>query len=83
MNTKLIVNLVTSSSTVTSFISTLGQINPFYTSISFHTSINLTQRSIHTNEGRTYITNPHDLNDFVCIRVCIRDSERDPKAAPA
>ncbi len=51
MNTKVILNLLASSSTVTSFISTListlGQINPA------HTSINLTQRSIHTNHGRT------------------------------
>jgi hypothetical protein len=39
----------------------------------------LTQRSIDTNDGHTCITNPHGLNDFICIR----DSDRDPKAAPA
>ncbi|HEY9803320.1 MAG TPA: hypothetical protein V6D25_23450 [Leptolyngbyaceae cyanobacterium] len=61
-----------SSSIFTSLISTLGVINPA------HANVNLTQRLIHTNDGRTCITNPHGLKDFVCIR----DTERDPKSAP-
>ncbi|WP_026104416.1 hypothetical protein [Anabaena sp. PCC 7108] len=72
MNKKLILNLLASSSIFTSLMSTLGIINPA------HASVNLTQRLIHTNDGRTCITNPHGLKDFVCIR----DSERDPKAVP-
>ncbi|BAT54947.1 hypothetical protein NOS3756_39220 [Nostoc sp. NIES-3756] len=73
MNKKLILNLFASSSIFTSLISTLGVINPA------HANVNLTQRLIHTNDGRTCITNPHGLKDFVCIR----DTERDPKAPPA
>jgi len=73
MNRKLILNLFASSSIFTSLISTLGIINPA------HASVNLTQKLMHTSDGRTCITNPHGLKDFVCIR----DSERDPKAAPA
>lgn len=73
MNKKLILNLLASSSIFTSLMSTLGIINPA------HASVNLTQQLIHTNDGRTCITNPHGLKNFVCIR----DSERDPKAAPA
>ena len=73
MNKKLILNLFASSSIFTSLISTLGIIHPA------HASVNLTQKLIHTSDGRTCITNPHGLKDFVCIR----DSERDPKAAPA
>ncbi|WP_413172784.1 hypothetical protein [Anabaena azotica] len=73
MNKKLILNLIASSSIFTSLMSTLGVINPA------HASVNLTQRLIHTNDGRTCITNPHGLKDFICIR----DSERDPKASPA
>ncbi|BAY67638.1 hypothetical protein ACN23B_10100 [Anabaena sp. FACHB-709] len=71
MNRKLILSLFASSSIFTSLVSTLGIINP--------AQANLTQRLIHTNDGRTCITNPHGMKDFVCIR----DSERDPKAAPA
>jgi hypothetical protein len=73
MNKKLILNLFASSSIFTSLISTLGIIHPA------HASVNLTQKLMHTSDGRTCITNPHGLKDFVCIR----DSERDPKAAPA
>lgn len=72
MNKKLILNLFASSSIFTSLMSTLGVINPA------HASVNLTQRLIHTNDGRTCISNPHGFKNFVCIR----DSERDPKAAP-
>ncbi|WP_427160335.1 hypothetical protein ACQFX9_01145 [Aliinostoc sp. HNIBRCY26] len=71
MNKKLILNLFASSSVFVSLISTLGIINPA------HAGVNLTQRLIHTDDGRTCITNPHGLKDFVCIR----DSERDPKAS--
>jgi hypothetical protein len=71
MNRKLILSLFASSSIFTSLVSTLGIINPAHA--------NLTQKLIHTNDGRTCITNPHGMKDFVCIR----DSERDPKAAPA
>lgn len=70
MNKKLVLNLFASSSIFTSLISTLGIINPA------HAGVNLNQRLMHTNDGRTCITNPHGLKDFVCIR----DSERDPKA---
>ncbi|MBH8572875.1 hypothetical protein I8752_07560 [Nostocaceae cyanobacterium CENA369] len=72
MSKKLILNLLSSSAIFTSMISTLGIINPA------HGSVNLTQRLIHTNDGRTCITNPHGLKDFVCIK----DSERDPNAPP-
>lgn len=70
MNKKLVLNLFASSSIFTSLISTLGILNPA------HAGVNLNQRLMHTNDGRTCITNPHGLKDFVCIR----DSERDPKA---
>ncbi len=72
MNKKLILGLFASSSIFTSLMSTLAIINPA------HANIGLTQKLVHTNDGRTCITNPHTLKDFVCIR----DSERDPKAAP-
>ncbi len=72
MNKKLILNLFASSSIFTSLISTLGVINPA------HASDNIIQRLIHTNDNQTCITNPHGMKDFVCIK----DSERDPKAAP-
>lgn len=72
MSKKLVLNLVSSSAIFTSLMSTLAIINPA------HANVNLTQRLIHTDDGRTCITNPHGLKDFVCIR----DSERDPKAAP-
>ncbi|MBD2436330.1 hypothetical protein [Nostoc sp. FACHB-110] len=73
MSKKLILNLLSSSAIFSSLMSTLAIINPA------HASVNLTQRLIHTDDGRTCITNPHGLKDFVCIR----DSERDPKAPPA
>jgi len=72
MNKKLVLNLLSSSAIFTSLMSTLAAINPV------HASVNLNQRLMHTNDGRTCITNPHGLKDFVCIR----DSERDPKASP-
>ncbi|QLE57015.1 hypothetical protein [Nostoc sp. TCL26-01] len=72
MNKKLILNLLAGSSIFTSLMSTLTIINPA------HANSNLTQRLVHTNDGRTCITNPHGMKDFVCIR----DSERDPKASP-
>jgi hypothetical protein len=71
MSQKLILNLFSSSAIFTSLMSTLAIINPA------HANANLTQRLIHTNDGRTCITNPHGLKDFICIR----DTERDPKAA--
>lgn len=37
-----------------------------------HASTSITQRLLHTEDGRTCITNPHGGKDFVCIR----DSER-------
>ncbi|BAZ00110.1 hypothetical protein NIES37_40930 [Tolypothrix tenuis PCC 7101] len=70
MNKKLILNLFASSSIFTSLMSTLGVINPA------HASVNLTQRLLHTNDGRTCISNPHGFKNFVCIR----DSERNPNA---
>ncbi|ALF55927.1 hypothetical protein ACX27_28750 [Nostoc piscinale CENA21] len=73
MSKKLVLNLLSSSAIFTSLMSTLAVIHPA------HASVNLTQKLIHTNDGRTCITNPHGLKDFVCIR----DSERDPKAPPA
>ncbi len=45
-------------------MSTLAAFNPAHASI--------TQRLMHTQDGRTCITNPHGGTDFVCIR----DSER-------
>ncbi|MBD2493617.1 hypothetical protein [Nostoc sp. FACHB-280] len=72
MNKKLVLNLLSSSAIFTSLMSTLAVIPA-------HASVNLTQKLMHTNDGRTCITNPHGLKDFVCIR----DSERDPKAPPA
>ena len=37
-----------------------------------HASTSISQRLMHTEDGRTCITNPHGQKDFVCIR----DSER-------
>ncbi|WP_193195890.1 hypothetical protein [Nostoc sp. MG11] len=64
MNRKLILNLLSSSSIFVSLMSTLAAFNPAHASI--------TQRLMHTQDGRTCITNPHGGTDFVCIR----DSER-------
>jgi len=72
MSKKLILNLLSSSAIFTSLMSTLAIINPA------HANTNLSQKLIHTDDGRTCITNPHGMKDFVCIR----DSERDPKAPP-
>lgn len=72
MSKKLILNLLSSSAIFSSLMSTLAIINPA------HANANLTQKLIHTDDGRTCITNPHGMKDFVCIR----DSERSPKAPP-
>ncbi|MFN6538514.1 MAG: hypothetical protein RM021_019485 [Nostoc sp. EkiNYC01] len=64
MNRKLILNLLSTSSIFASLMSTLGVLNPAHA--------NITQRLMHTQDGRTCITNPHGGKDFVCIR----DSER-------
>ncbi|MBD6617687.1 hypothetical protein FNW02_18090 [Komarekiella sp. 'clone 1'] len=64
MNRKLILNLLSSSSIFVSLMSTLAAFNPAHASI--------TQRLMHTQDGRTCITNPHGGTNFVCIR----DSER-------
>ncbi|MBD2736799.1 MULTISPECIES: hypothetical protein [Nostoc] len=64
MNRKLILNLLSSSTIFTSLMSTLGVFHPAHASI--------TQRLMHTQDGRTCITNPHGGKDFICIR----DSER-------
>lgn len=45
-------------------MSTLAVLNPAHA--------NITQRLMHTQDGRTCISNPHGGKDFVCIR----DSER-------
>ncbi|NDJ24727.1 hypothetical protein GS682_24400 [Nostoc sp. B(2019)] len=60
MNRKLILNLLSSSSIFVSLMSTLAAFNPAQASI--------TQRLMHTQDGRTCITNPHGGTDFVCIR---------------
>ncbi|MCF2148508.1 hypothetical protein IQ276_019170 [Desmonostoc muscorum LEGE 12446] len=64
MNRKLILNLLSTSTIFASLMSTLGVLNPAHASI--------TQRLMHTQDGRTCITNPHGGKDFVCIR----DSDR-------
>jgi hypothetical protein len=64
MNKKIILNLLSSSSIFMSLMSTLAIFNPAHAAI--------TQRLMHTQDGRTCITNPHGGKDFVCIR----DSER-------
>ncbi|MBE9037342.1 hypothetical protein [aff. Roholtiella sp. LEGE 12411] len=64
MNRKLVLNLFSTSSIFVSLMSTLAIFNPAHASI--------TQRLMHTQDGRTCITNPHGGTDFVCIR----DSER-------
>ncbi|MFN6558274.1 MAG: hypothetical protein RMY28_000505 [Nostoc sp. ChiSLP01] len=64
MNRKLILNLLSSSTIFASLMSTLGVFHPAHASI--------TQRLMHTQDGRTCITNPHGGKDFICIR----DSDR-------
>jgi hypothetical protein len=66
MSKKLILGLLSTSTVFTSLMSTLGVMNPA------HASVTITQRLLHTQDGRTCITNPHGGKDFVCIR----DSER-------
>ncbi|MEH2354928.1 hypothetical protein [Nostoc sp.] len=64
MNKKILLNLLSTSSIFVSMMSTLAVFNPAHAS--------MTQRLMHTQDGRTCITNPHGGKDFVCIR----DSER-------
>ena len=64
MNKKLVLNLLSTSTIFASLMSTLGIFSPAHA--------NITQRLMHTQDGRTCITNPHGGTDFVCIR----DSER-------
>jgi hypothetical protein len=66
MNKKILLNLLSSSSIFVSMMSTLVAFHPA------HASGSITQRLMHTQDGRTCITNPHGGTDFVCIR----DSER-------
>ena len=58
--------MLSTSSIFVSMMSTLVAFNPA------HASTSITQRLLHTEDGRTCITNPHGGSDFVCIR----DSER-------
>ncbi|MHC5611327.1 MAG: hypothetical protein ACYTXA_09980 [Nostoc sp.] len=67
MNKKIILNLLSTSSIFVSMMSTLAVFHPAHAS-----TTNITQRLMHTQDGRTCITNPHGAKDFVCIR----DSER-------
>ncbi|BBD68021.1 hypothetical protein NIES4072_46670 [Nostoc commune NIES-4072] len=66
MNKKILLNLLSTSSIFMSMMSTLVAFHPA------HASTSITQRLLHTEDGRTCITNPHGGKDFVCIR----DSER-------
>ena len=66
MNKKILLNLLSTSSIFVSMMSTLVAFHPA------HASGSITQRLLHTEDGRTCITNPHGGKDFVCIR----DSER-------
>ena len=66
MNKKILLNLLSTSSIFASMMSTLGVFHPA------HANSSITQRLLHTQDGRTCITNPHGQKDFVCIR----DSER-------
>jgi hypothetical protein len=66
MNKKILLNLLSTSSIFVSMMSTLVVFNPA------HASTTITQRLLHTEDGRTCITNPHGGKDFVCIR----DSEK-------
>ncbi|MEH2192768.1 MAG: hypothetical protein V7K98_09015 [Nostoc sp.] len=66
MNQKILLNLLSTSSIFVSMMSTLVTFHPA------HASGSITQRLMHTQDGRTCITNPHGGNNFVCIR----DSER-------
>jgi hypothetical protein len=66
MNKKILLNLLSTSSIFVSMMSTLVVFHPA------HANTNIRQRLLHTEDGRTCITNPHGGKDFVCIR----DSER-------
>lgn len=66
MNKKILLNLFSTSSIFVSMMSTLMVFHPA------HASTSISQRLMHTEDGRTCITNPHGQKDFVCIR----DSER-------
>ncbi|MEH2444917.1 MAG: hypothetical protein V7K18_03760 [Nostoc sp.] len=66
MNKKILLNLLSCSSIFVSMMSTLAVFHPA------HASTSITQKLMHTQDGRTCITNPHGQKDFVCIR----DSER-------
>lgn len=70
MNKKLILTLISSSTIFTSLMSTLTIINPAHAS--------QRQRLIHTQDNKTCISNPHGGHNFICIR----DSQRSPKAKP-
>ncbi|MBD2525144.1 hypothetical protein [Nostoc sp. FACHB-133] len=67
MNKKILLNLLSTSSIFVSMMSTLVAFHPAHAS-----GGSITQRLMHTEDGRTCITNPHGGKDFVCIR----DSER-------
>ncbi|WP_373525681.1 hypothetical protein [Nostoc sp.] len=60
MNKKIILNLLSTSSVFVSLMSTLAVFHPAHASS--------TQRLMHTQDGRTCISNPHGGKDFVCIR---------------
>ncbi|MBC6434702.1 hypothetical protein FM036_31240 [Nostoc sp. HG1] len=62
MNKKILLNLLSTSSIFVSMMSTLMVFHPA------HASTSITQRLLHTEDGRTCITNPHGGKDFVCIR---------------
>lgn len=66
MNKKFLLTLLSSSTIFTSLMSTLTVVHPAYAAAT------MTQRLVHTNDGRTCITHPHGNTSFVCIR----DSER-------
>ncbi|MBN3924086.1 hypothetical protein [Nostoc sp. NMS4] len=67
MNKKILLNLLSTSSIFVSMMSTLVVFHPAHAA-----STTIRQRLLHTQDGRTCITNPHGGQDFVCIR----DSER-------
>ncbi|BAU04559.1 MULTISPECIES: hypothetical protein [Nostocales] len=72
MNKKFLLTLLSSSTIFTSLMSTLTVVHPAYAAAT------MTQRLVHTNDGRTCITHPHGNTSFVCIR----DSERKLGAPP-
>jgi hypothetical protein len=70
MNKRLILTLLSSSTIFTSLMSTLAIINPAHALQG--------QRLIRTQDKKICITNPHGHHNFICIR----ESERSPKAKP-